>query len=367
MTTLPSFISILVESYRTFQIAIMPPSNRASWLMAKQSPVNVVDSAPYTSPSANELLIKTKAIALNPADVVVQKLGILLQEYPAILGCDVAGEVVEAHPSLADVYSIGDRVVGAAGCLNRKDGAYCYSAFQEYVILKLPSIAIIPKEVAYEDAVVLPLGINTAASCLFMDETLGLKAPSIDGAKPGQGKTLLVWGASSSVGSCGVQMATHAGYEVVGVASRRNHEMVKGLGASMCFDQIDPSLVDDVVTYLKGKEVVGAYDAINDDAALNTLCEILDRSDGRKLVASVVPGAETKGTKGVKIVTNFAADAASSEVPKAIWQWLNKAMEESRIKYMPQSEVVGKGLEQVQQAVDLLAKGVSAKKLVVSI
>jgi NADPH:quinone reductase-like Zn-dependent oxidoreductase len=345
----------------------MPPSNRASWLTAKQSSVNVVDSAPYTSPSTNELVIKTKAIALNPADGAVQRLGILLKDYPAILGCDVAGEVVEVHPSLADVYHVGDRVIGAASCLNRKEDKYCYSAFQEYVVLKLPSIAKIPEEVAYEDAAVLPLGINTAASCLFMDKTLGLKTPSIDGTNASQGKTLLVWGASSSVGSCGVQMATHAGYEVVGVASKRNHEMIKGLGASVCFDQSDPTLVDDIVTYLNGKEVVGAYSAIASDSALNAMCEILDRSGGRKLVASVRPGAEEKATKGVKIITNFATDIASSDIGRTIWQWLSKAMEEDRIKYMPQSEVVGKGLEHVQQAVDLLAKGVSAKKLVVSI
>ncbi|MCJ1382906.1 hypothetical protein MMC17_006019 [Xylographa soralifera] len=343
----------------------MPPSNRASWLMAKQSPVNVVDSAPYTSPSANELVIKTKAIALNPADVVIQKLGILLQDYPAILGWDAAGEVVEVDPSLADVYTIGDRVIGAATRINQKAGTYCYAAFQEYVVLKAPSIAKIPKEVAYEDAAVLPVGINTAASCLFMDETLGLVAPSIDGTKTSQGKTLLIWGASSSVGSCGVQMATQAGYEVVGVASKRNHEMAKGLGASMCFDQSDPSVIDDVVAYLNGKEVVGAYDAISNDLTLNAICEILDRSDGRKLVASVIPGSEMKATKGVKITTNIAVDMAGTELSKTIWQWLNKAMEENRIKYMPQSEVVGKGLEHVQQAVDLLAKGVSAKKLIV--
>jgi len=42
-------------------------------------------------------------------------------------------------------------------------------------------------------------------------------------------------------------------------------------------------------------------------------------------------------------------------------------MEGKRIKFMPQSEVVGKGLEEVQKAVDLLSEGVSAKKLVVSI
>ncbi|KAB8228933.1 zinc-binding alcohol dehydrogenase family protein [Aspergillus alliaceus] len=321
----------------------MPRSNCASWLMAKQSPVNVVDTAPYTSPSAGELVIKTKAIALNLADVGVQKLGILLGDYPSILGCDVAGEFVQAHASLAGIYAVGNR-----------EGKYCYSACQQYVVLNLPFIAKIPKEVAYEDAAVLPLGINTAASSLFAEETLGLDVPSVDGTKPPRGKMLLVWGASSSVGACGVQMATQAGYDVVGVASKRNHEMR------------DPTLVDDIVAFLDGKEVAGAYGAITSDSALNATCEILDRSGGRKLVASVIPGAEEKATNSVKGVTNFATDIANSGVGNAIWQWLSSAMG-YRIKYMPQSEVVGKGLEQVQEAVDLLAHGVSAKKLVVSI
>ena len=344
----------------------MPPANRASWLTAKQSPVNVVDSAPYTPPSANELVIQTKAIAINPADVLLQKTGMLLVDYPAILGCDVAGDVVEVHPSLASVYRTGDRVIGSGTPLARKDGAYGYATFQEYVILKAPSIAQVPKHVAYEDAAVLPLGISTAASCLFYDETLGLQWPFIERTKPGQGKTVLIWGASSSVGSCGVQLAAHAGYEVVGVASKRNHEMVKSLGASMCFDQSDSTLVDDIVGSLKGKAVVGAYNAIDNDRVLDTLCEILDRCGERKLVVAVSPGAEQKATRGVKIVTNFATVGLESEIPKAVWQWIAKAMEDNAIKYMPQSEVVGKGLEDVQKAVDLLAQGVSAKKLVVS-
>lgn len=84
-------------------------------------------------------------------------------------------------------------------------------------------------------------------------------------------------------------------------------------------------------------------------------------------MASVMPFAEKKATKGVKIVTNFATDIGGSEVGNAVWQWLEKAMEEKWIKYMPQPEAVGKGLKDVQRGVDLLAKGVSAKKLVVLI
>lgn len=344
----------------------MSPTNRASWLTAKQSPANVVNTAPYTSPVTNELVIRTKAIALNPADVVVQQLGILLTQYPAILGCDVAGEVVEVDSSLSDMYQVGDRVTGSASCLNLRDGNYCYSGFQEYVVLKTPFIAKIPKSVKYEEAVVLPLGINTAASCLFSDKTLSLNIPSSERKAVEQGQTVLIWGASSSVGSCGVQLATHAGYEVVGVASSKNHEMVKQLGASVCFDHNDPTVVDNIAKYLKGKDVVGAFSAINSEPVLDFLCEILDRNDGIKLVASVMPGAEKRASRGVTIVTNFTTDIGKNSFMCPVWEWLNRVMEETKIKYLPQPEIVGKGLEDVQKGVDLLATGVSAKKLIIS-
>ena len=274
---------------------------------------------------------------------------------------------MDVDPSLADTYAVGDRVIGAATCLRRKDGgAYAYAAFQEHVVLAAPAIAKIPAGVPYEQAVVLPLGINTAASCLFADATLGLHAPAVEGAPmASRAQTLLVWGATSSVGACGVQLAAQAGYEVVGVASRQNHAMVKALGASACFDQSDAEVVDDVVAYLQGKDVVGAYDAISKDATLSAMCEILDRSGGKKLVAAVMPGAEAKASRGVRITTNLGVDMAGSEVPGRIWRWLGGAMAEERIQYLPRPEVVGKGLEDVQRAVDLLAKGVSAKKLVV--
>jgi NADPH:quinone reductase-like Zn-dependent oxidoreductase len=345
----------------------MSPTNRASWLTTKQSPVNVVDSAPYTSPIANELVIRTKAIALNPADVVVQQLGVLLTQYPAILGCDVAGEVVEVDTHLSDTYQVGDRVTGSAACVQLRDGNYCYSGFQEYVVLKMPFIAKIPKDVGYEEAAVLPLGINTAASCLFSDKTLNLNLPSNEGKTLEKKQTVLIWGASSSVGSCGVQLATHAGYEVVGVASSKNHEIVKHLGARVCFDQNDPIVVDSIVKYLQDKDVVGAFSSVNSEAALDSLCEILDRNGGIKVVASVVPGAEQKASRGVTIVTNFTTDIEKNSFTRPVWKWLNRVMDESKIKYLPQPEIVGNGLEDVQKGVDLLAKGVSAKKLVISV
>jgi len=343
----------------------MAPTNHAAWLKAKQDTVMVVEEAPYTTPSEGELVIRTKAMAINPADWHIQSKGMLVTNFPAILGCDVAGEVVEVHPSMANRFAVGDRVIGSANPTLNKDGVYCYSGFQEYMIPTATQVAKIPEHTRYEDAVVLPLGVNTAASCIFSKEILNLKMPfESDGI---EGKTLLIWGASSSVGACGVQMATRAGYDVVAVASDKNHDMVRGLGAKTCFDQNDAAIVDDLVDHFMGKEVVGTYAAISTPVTIPLCCQVLDRCGGNKVVASVMPGAESFSSRGVSVQSNFVAMQSFQAEGKmaAIWEWLGKALQEGTMKCMPPHEVVGHGLEDVQKAVDLIGKGVSGKKLVV--
>lgn len=350
----------------------MSPQNHAALLMAKQDPEFAVGEAPYTPPEANEIVIRTKAMAFNPVDWIVQKAGVLVDTFPAILGCDVAGEVVEvgAWKGGEAPFTVGDRVFGASTPLIQKGTTYHRAGFQEYVVLTGHTTAKIPADVSYEDAAVLPLAINTAASCLFPEHLLGLSMPTSDGTKPGSGKTLIVWAASSSVGSAGVQLAAQAGYEVVGVASKQNIDMVKSLGAAISFDRSDPDVVGDIVAYVHGKDVVGAYDGISTEATIPPLCEILDRSGGRKFIAAVAPGAEQHAARDVQVQINFALDnpaAVGSDIKPRVWAWLEAALKDGRIKCMPPADVVGKGLGDVQKACNLLSQGVSAKKLVVSL
>jgi len=340
----------------------MAPSNRAAWLETKQATDMVVGEAPYPSAGPGELVIRTQAVAINPADVGIQKHGILLTAYPAILGCDAAGIVQDVGADLTDMYEPGDHVVGQTTPLL---GDYKYAAFQEYVVLKMPILAKIPDHVRFSDAVVLPLGVDTAASCMFEAEMLGLEVPP---GTAGRGKTLLVWGASSSVGSCGVQLAVAAGYEVFAIASERNHDFLRAIGAAECFDYNDAGLVESVVERLSGKEIVGAYDAISTESTLHALCDILHRSRGRKLIVGVMPGVETHAKLDVVIKTNFTQDLTASGTGAKIWQgFLEPAFDAGTFQYKPDAEIVGHGLESVQSAVDLLAKGVSAKKLVVTL
>ncbi len=332
--------------------------------MEKQDTTHVVSEAPYSKPEADEIVIKTKAVAINPADLHIQKTGIIIDTYPAILGCDVAGLVEEVGSSITD-FQPGDRVIGQAKPL--PGGIYKYSGFQQYVVLKMPEIAKIPDDANWTDATVLPLGINTAASCLFQQTTLALQMPP---SQRPRGETLIIWGASSSVGSCGVQLATQAGYDVFGVAGLKNHNFIKkSLGAVQAFDHNDPNIVDNIVTALKDRTCVGAYDAISSEHTLRTLCDILHRAAGaRKFVASVRPGAEGFAKNDVVIRANFAARNSETEVGPHVWRgYLENALAGGKLLYMPKAEVVGHGLEDLQMAIDLLAAGVSARKVVLSL
>ena len=60
----------------------MSPINRALWLNAKQELEMAIRDAPYPSPGARELVIKTTAVAINPADYKFQRVGMFLTSYP---------------------------------------------------------------------------------------------------------------------------------------------------------------------------------------------------------------------------------------------------------------------------------------------
>jgi NADPH:quinone reductase-like Zn-dependent oxidoreductase len=383
----------------------MPPTNTAAYLPGPGQPMTP-SSAPYTTPLANELLIRAHATAVNPVDSAMQRFGIILAPgmFPSIVGCDVAGEVIEVGSSMNDKYKVGDRVLsqGDSTAFRIVEGEFknqrfealfkvirnekgevvksdveqddmvgkvvpAYAAFQTHVVVTAPFVGKLPEGVSYEDAVVLPLAVNTAGSCLFMPSTLGLQPPTSNGSKSGKG-TLLVWGASSSVGSAGVQLATQAGYEVVAVARKHNHDLAKEAGAKACFDYSDADVVDQIVAHLKDKDVVGVYDAISTDATLPKIIEILDKADAKnKFVAAVMPGVEAKSTDSVKIATNMAGGVIESGIGDKLWQWLEVALKDGRIKCLPKPEIVSEGLENVQKACDKMAGGVSGTKLVVKL
>lgn len=95
------------------------------------------------------------------------------------------------------------------------------------------------------------------------------------------GKTILIWGGSSSCGSSAIQLAVAAGWNVATTASKSNHEYVRSLGASKVFDQKDPNIVDEIKGVLKEGDAV--LDCIGSGETQITCGKILGSIGGGKL------------------------------------------------------------------------------------
>lgn len=86
----------------------MSTQNRAAWLDGGGKKFRVAD-APMPKAKADHVVVKNKAIAINPVDWKIQDYGVFIQKWPNILGCDVAGEVVEVGEKVTS-FKVGDRV-----------------------------------------------------------------------------------------------------------------------------------------------------------------------------------------------------------------------------------------------------------------
>ncbi len=315
--------------------------------------------------------MKNGAVAVNPLDWGIQDMGETLFPwiaYPTVLGEDVAGEVVEVGSAVSR-FKIGDRVVGhAVGFVSNEPSG---GAFQIYTVLLAHMASPIPSTLSYESAAVLPLGLSTAACGLFPKDYLALQYPSVP-PKP-TGKALLVWGGSTSVGSNAIQLAVAVGYEVITTASPKNFDYVRKLGASQVFDYNSQTIVDDLIDALKGRTIAGAMAignalTVGNGAAAAAAClEVVDKSDGVKFVSMAlrVPDKLPSGV-GAKFI--LGSGLKDNELHRVIYgDFLPKALAEGKYIAAPDPQVVGKGLEYIQAGLDLQKRGMSAKKVVVSL
>ncbi|CAO3675061.1 unnamed protein product [Umbelopsis ramanniana] len=301
----------------------MSPSNNAAWAPAKLERPLQVKPAPYTPPSSDQIVVKNNAVALNSIDYYIQDRGNLVFtwiKYPSVLGTDVAGEVVEVGSDVSSRFKVGDRVMALATGADQDRNHPAEGAFQNYPVISADLAVKIPANISYEQAAVVPLGLATAASSLFQKDFLALNLPTVP-ARPSNGKTLLVWGGSSSVGCNAIQLAVSAGYEVFTTVSPRNFELVKKLGAIQVFDHNEKNVAEKIVSALKDKTVAGAI-AIP-PGSLSTCMDIVSKTKGAKFVTDVGgPGLGSSPNPStlnlIPIVANFAATNAYTAA-KGAW------------------------------------------------
>lgn len=369
--------------------------NAAAWLASPRADL-VVRPADMPVPGHGEILIRNRALAVNPLDEVKQGTGDLMYRwlsYPMILGEDVAG-VVEAVGSDVTRFSAGDRVVAYAVGMERGRRHDAEGGFQLFTIVREDLASPLPESIRYTDAVVLPLAVSTAATALFQDDALALVPPTPGLAGTGVG-TILVWGGSTSVGMNAIQLAVAAGYRVIATASARNAGFLRVLGASDVVDYRSPDVERDILAGLSGESLAGVV-AIGPGSGAPAVR--IAAAAGAKRVALLSPPVSfgsipRRGRRsaafirtmsrvaigqlaiqlraraaGVRAGFVWGSTLMSNEVGPMLWErYLPDALADGRHVCAPAAEVVGDGLESIQHALDRRHAGVSARKLVVTL
>ena len=170
--------------------------------------LEIVD-LPDPHPGPGQVRIAVRAAGVNPSDWKKRE-GLMDPELPQTMGYEAAGVVDEIGAGVSDV-AVGDRVFGLSA-----EGA----AQAELAVLSF--YAPIPPSLDFAGAAALPAAVETATRAL---DQLGV------GAGTGRGSTLLINGASGSVGSAAVQLALARGVRVIGTASPASHDYLRSLGA----------------------------------------------------------------------------------------------------------------------------------------
>ncbi|KAF4448786.1 hypothetical protein F53441_7835 [Fusarium austroafricanum] len=333
-------------------------TNNAAFLIAEKAPLEVKPT-PYPEPQEDEVVVENYAVAVNPVDSAQQRLGTVFPwlKFPAILGYDVAGRITAAGPNVTK-FKIGDRVFGNN-----------WGAFQEYVPIKEYLCAKLPDNISYQDAAVLPLCLTVAVKTLFHPDYLALDLPTA--LTKANGKIILIWGGSTSVGCNVIQLAKAAGFEVITTSSPKNFDYLKKLGASQVFDYNSPTIKQDLLAAVKGKTVAGTianggldqsvFPSIVDTCAAVALSS---RDNCKMIPLTMVPRFPLPEGVETKFVVPLSTD-------KELASWLfndyiSGELANGNFVPAPEARVVGHGLEALQPALETLNAGVSAKKIVVT-
>jgi NADPH:quinone reductase-like Zn-dependent oxidoreductase len=231
--------------------------------------LEIVD-LPDPHPGPGQVRIAVRAAGVNPSDWKKRE-GLMDPELPQTMGHEAAGVVDELGEGVADV-AVGDRVFGLSA-----EGA----AQAELAVLSF--YAPIPPSLDFAGAAALPAAVETATRAL---DQLGV------GAGAGSGGTLLINGASGSVGSAAVQLAVVRGARVIGTASPANHDYLRSLGA-------EPVAYGEGLAGRVRVLAPGGVDAALDVAGSGVLPELIELAGGPEHVVTIADfgGAREHGVR----------------------------------------------------------------------
>jgi NADPH:quinone reductase-like Zn-dependent oxidoreductase len=155
--------------------------------------------APIPTLRPDYILVKTKAVALNPTDWK----HVAFVQSKTTIGCDYAGIVEEVGPAVTKDFKKGDRIFGFTHGGNEvypSDGA-----FGEYLEAKGDVQMHVPDGVSFEEAASMAVGILTCGQGMY--QKLKLPSPDQPIKEVGEKPKILIYGGSTATGVYAIQYA----------------------------------------------------------------------------------------------------------------------------------------------------------------
>lgn len=327
-----------------------------------------------------ELGIRITATAINPVDWKMRDNDAFIEQYPAVLGSDAAGVVVELGSDAND-FRVGDRVF-FQGII----GTYESSTFQEYCKMPKELVSKTAKGVTDEEAAGVWLTTMAVVTGFYSHEGHHLTPPWEKGGDSiGRGKAIVIIGGASSVGQYAIQMARLSGFDrIITNASRKNHDLLKSLGAHVVLDRSDSTpeafvkamgelpleFVFDSIsappTQKLGVQTIQTAKTTNENTPLVTVHIVVpDKPDpeAKKLGESQEPKIEIRQVLGI------GSDSHLRPLSEPLARLLSG--EDGYIGrglFKPnRPHVVSGGLDKIEDALDINKRGVSGEKVVIRV
>ncbi|MBM1105027.1 NAD(P)-dependent alcohol dehydrogenase [Aurantibacter crassamenti] len=188
-------------------------------------------------PKDNEVLVKIHAATITTAETMMRTgypligrlyMGITKPKNK-VSGTGFSG-VIESNGNQVKLFKIGDEVFG--------ESLVHFGTHAEYVCIQENGIiSLKPDNVTHEEAAVVGDGHITSYN--FLKKVANIK-PDLH---------ILINGASGSLGTSAVQLATYFGAEVTAVCSTRNLDLVRSLGADFVIDYTQQDFTENGKTY----------------------------------------------------------------------------------------------------------------------
>ncbi|KAI7788062.1 zinc-binding dehydrogenase family [Diaporthe eres] len=339
--------------------------DKGEWVVSQDAPVPELE--------ADNIIIKTVAVALNPVDT--KMVGPFIAE-GAMFGFDCAGYVVAIGSDVASArpgLKVGDRVCGCADGMNKFRPRA--GAFGEYVVLDGDMALKIPESMGFEEAAGMGMRIATAGMALFW--SLGIPTEWLLKAA-GEQMPVLVYGGSTSTGTMAIQLLKLCNVKVITTCSPRNFDLVRSYGADAVFDYSSPTCGADIRAHT-ANALDYALDCITEESSMKICYQALGRCGGKYTALDPHPESKRKVVEPDWILASMLGgkpcswpapygnegDQRVKDFAKPFFETIQKLFDEGRLTPHP-TKVSPGGFEGLAgEGVTAIRKGqISGQKLV---